>query len=90
MVEQFGDDGARVEAAQVRRAEHRGEHLLDDGAARLPPPASLRVTTVGRRAYSARQFVASNVESNRNEKMAGNSTLRCAVNRSTSATILDH
>jgi hypothetical protein len=58
-------------------------------AVRLPPPAIFRVTTAGRRACSARQLVASSVASKRKAKMAGNSTLRCAANRSTPATVLE-
>ena len=61
-------------------AEHAGEDLLTRrrrGAVRLPPPHILRVTTAGRSACSARQFVASRVGSKRKLKMASNSVRRC-------------
>ena len=72
----------------MRRTEARTSWVAAPRSDRLPPPAILRVTTAGRKACSARQLVASRLRSKRNEKVAGNSTLRCAANRSTSATEL--
>jgi hypothetical protein len=44
-------------------------------------PPSLRVTTTGRSACSARQLVASTVESKKQLKIAANSVVRCAAKR---------
>ena len=49
------------------------------------PPQTLRVTTAGRMACSARQLVASTDGSHRKVKMAGNSMARCAAKRSASS-----
>jgi hypothetical protein len=59
--------------------KHAREHLLRQRAASraLPPPPTLRVTTAGRSACSARQLVASSVGPKRKLKMASNSTMRC-------------
>jgi hypothetical protein len=48
---------------------------------RLPPPQTFRVITAGRRACSARQFVASRSGSTRKLKSAGSSTVRCRAAR---------
>ena len=68
-----------IEAALIDSAEHAGEHVLAVGAAggSVPPTHILRVTTAGRSACSARQFVASSVGSKGKLKMASNSTMRC-------------
>ena len=49
------------------------------------PPHTLRMTTAGRMACSARQLVASTDGSHRNVKMAGNWLARCAAKRSASS-----
>ena len=69
-----GEDRRQVEAPLTGRAHDAGQHLLGVGAvagARLPPH-TLRVTTAGRMACSARQLVASTDGSHKNRNTAGN------------------
>ncbi len=64
--------------ALLCRAKEASEDVLGIGAAGAErfPPQTLRLTTAGRRACSARQLVASTVGSKRKLKSAGSSVRR--------------
>ena len=88
-LEHRGEHDVRIALALGRRPNDAGENLLTVGAAQERfPPQTLRVTTAGRIACSARQFVASIVGSNKNDQTAVNSRWRCAAKRWTSGTRL--
>ena len=84
--QQRGDRRRQVEAALAGGAHDAGEHLLGVcTVARAVPPHTLRMTTAGRMACSARQLVASSEGSHKKRNTAGNSVARCAAKRSASA-----
>ena len=79
----IGKDFGGIELAPLNRTEDTGRALLEvvrTRSVRLPPQ-TLRVTTAGRKACSARQLVASIAGSSRNVKTAGYSIARCAAKR---------
>ena len=77
-VQQHGDQRRQVEAASARTCRGSAPWRV-----RLPPH-TLRMTTAGRMACSARQLVASSEGSHKKRNTAGNSLATCAAERSAS------
>ena len=81
-----GDQRRQIEMALAGGAHDAGEHLLGVGAvAGAVATASLRITTAGRMACSARQLVASIDRSHKKRNTAANSVARCRAKRSASS-----